>query len=75
MTSQKNDSETVASSRIYFQSRIDHWKEKMNHLMDSCEHPGVISISGSSTGHYDNVDSYWIDHSCNDCGKAWREDK
>lgn len=34
-----------------------------------------ISISGSSTGHYDNVDSYWIDHSCNDCGKTWREDK
>lgn len=47
-------------------------------LQVACCHPvaHVTQKNGANTGNYDGprFDLYWIDHSCQICGKWWRED-
>ena len=43
-------------------------------LQEQCEHPHLINKYGGNTGNYDPAaDMYWIDHTCPDCKKHWRE--
>lgn len=61
-------------------STIDRKEEKLAQeratLQAECTHPNVVKKYDANTGNYDpTADSYWIDFTCPDCRKRWREDQ
>jgi len=50
-------------------------EEKLR-LQNACNHPGLISVQKSDTGNYDPThDCWWVEFTCPNCGKFWREDQ
>lgn len=45
-------------------------------FQQACPHTETHQQPGANTGGYDGPahDSYWVDHTCKECGKWWRED-
>lgn len=43
-------------------------------LQESCMHVNKLGILGSNTENWcKSDDTYWVDHTCSDCGKYWRD--
>lgn len=52
------------------------WDGAERALQETCAHPNATKKYGGDTGNWDrSQDSYWIDFSCPDCRKRWREDQ
>lgn len=50
------------------------WRNKEKELQESCSHPNLVSKGHSDTGNWDrSQDSFWYQHNCPDCEKAWVE--
>jgi len=51
-------------------------RQQINDLQVECAHTGVKKEYKGNTGNWDpNDNCYWINFSCPDCGKFWREDQ
>jgi len=66
----------IATRRIQYEARIDHWEGLLSELQTECPHQNVKKEYKGSGGNYDpSADSYWINFDCPDCGKRWQEDQ
>lgn len=66
----------ITLERIRLEKRIANAKSKLYGLQQRCKHPNRVSVHGANTGNWDpDNDSYWVNHSCPECGLRWRTDK
>lgn len=62
----------VKKKRLQIENKMCILQEKLEILREECPHQDLTYKYGGSSGNYDRYDdSYWIDWSCNDCGKRW----
>lgn len=56
--------------------QIQEAQEAIYAFQRDCPHTKTYKEPGANTGGYDGpaFDSYWVDHTCEECGKWWRED-
>jgi hypothetical protein len=56
------------------EARLEHWDGMLRELQQVCPHESVAKKYRGNTGSWDG-DSYWIEFTCQDCGKFWIEDQ
>lgn len=66
----------IATKYNRLQSKICKILLEIEELRALCPHENLTYKLCGSTGHWDRSDdSYWIDWSCQDCGKKWTTDQ
>lgn len=57
--------------------KIQECQEAIEAFQKECPHTETYKKPGANTGNYDGpaFDMYWVDHTCKECGKWWREDQ
>lgn len=67
---------TILQQKKYILKKKKEWTDKLYALQASCPHSGHLFKYRSNTGNYSpSDDSYWTEHTCDDCGKYWTEER
>jgi len=65
---------TISEKYQKLKVKLNKVQEDILKLQAECTHVNVTQSKGSTTGGFDpNNDSFWIDHTCPDCGKMWTD--
>lgn len=66
-------SDGIKARRLEILEEIEELKGELKAMEDVCPHMDVFKINKSNTGNYLNEDVYWVENTCQTCGKTWRD--